>query len=130
MTGRAERSDLVVRSVNGVLGFWDVCINGVLVSDAADGGSPGSRARHGNRIKNAKHSKYVDEEKNLKGFALDTCGEIDVEASKAIELWSKEILDKHGVDEDDKTFFRARIKHFDETNWRQSFKYYGCVGAR
>ena len=86
VTGRAERSDLVVRSVNCVLGFWDICINGALVSDAADGGSPGSRARHGNRVKNDEHSKYVDEKKNLKGFSLDTCGGIDVEASKAIEL--------------------------------------------
>ena len=41
---------------------------------------------------------------------MNACGGIDVEVSKAIELWSKEILDKHCVDEDDKTFFRALIK--------------------
>ena len=107
---KEERSDLVVRSMNGVLGFWDVCVGGVLVSDVTDEGTPGSRARIGNKAKVAKHSKYLDLEKKLHGFALDTCGGMDVEASKAIDLWSMEILGKHGADEDDRLFFGARIR--------------------
>ena len=72
-----------------MLGFWDVCIGRVLVGNAADGGSPGSRARQSNRNKIAKHSKYVDVEKKLHGFALDTCRGMDDEANKSTATGTK-----------------------------------------
>jgi hypothetical protein len=105
-----ERSDWVVRSEsNNVLGYWDLTIGAVLTA-AGDEGNPGSRAMQGNKLKAKKHKKYVDEGKKLHGFALDTCGGIDVEVDEAINLWTKEVRGKHYTDDDDRAFFGARIR--------------------
>ena len=108
--GVKERGDWVVRSeLNNVLGYWDLTIGGVLAK-ATDEGTPGSRTMQGDKAKVKKHKKYVDDEKKLHGFAMDTCGGIHGEVDKAINLWTKEVRGKHYTDEDDRAFFGARIR--------------------
>jgi hypothetical protein len=89
-----------VRGPNGLKGIWDVAI-WALNAKATDEGAVGSRTEHGNRSKIAKHKIYVDDGKLLHGFALDTCGGMHVDASKAIDLWSTEVRGAHKTDEDD-----------------------------
>ena len=83
---------------------------GAVLTAAGDEGNPGSRTKQGDKLKVKKHKKYVDEEKKLHGFALDTCGGIDREVDKAINLWTKEVRGKHYTDDDDRAFFGARIR--------------------
>ena len=83
---------------------------GAVLTAAGDEGNPGSRTKQRDKLKVKKHKKYVDKEKKLHGFALDTCGGIDGEVDKAINLWTKEVRGKHYTDDDDRAFFGARIR--------------------
>jgi hypothetical protein len=104
-----ERSDLLVRSADGYKSFWDFIIKGVLTS-IGDEGTPGSRTLEGSYVKKKKHDKYVDVNRVLHGFALDTCGGMSPEANKAIDEWSKEVRSAHNPDGDDRIFFGARMR--------------------
>jgi hypothetical protein len=104
-----QRGDWLVRGPNGLRGIWGLTVWAV-TANASDEGTAGSRTKHGNRSKIAKHKKYMDDRKLLNGFALDTCGGMHVEANEAVDLWSKEVLGAHNTNEDDQAFFGARMR--------------------